>query len=72
MRMNISYYVFVQVLRMHIVIMYNNIYYNLTYIATASAPFIYGLEKIPNEHERTKQEWRWPRRFGKNVTTLLH
>lgn len=48
------YYLFLQVLYMHIVIMYNNIYYNLTYIATASAPYIYGPEKIPNEHEYTK------------------
>lgn len=49
------YHAFLQVLYMHIVIMYNNIYYNLTYIATASAPYIYGLEKNPNELEYTKQ-----------------
>lgn len=59
-----TYRIFLQVLCLHIVIMYNNIYYNLTYIATASAPYIYGLEKIPNEHECTKQEWRWPTSFG--------
>lgn len=59
------YYVFLHLLYMHIVIMYNNIYYNLTYIATASAPYIYGLEIIRNDHQYTKQDWRWPTRFGK-------
>lgn len=45
---------------MQTVIMYNNVYYNLTSIATASDPCIYDLDKIPNKLEYTKQEWRSP------------